>query len=65
MYIAKKQFPDVTTVARRAHVGIMRGMARQASLSKAKKKKRSLNFRSCGIHIESSPPAVRNDKADE
>jgi hypothetical protein len=41
----------------------MRETAWQAFLFKAKE--RSLGFCSCGIHIEPSPLAVRNDKADE
>lgn len=56
MYIAKKQFPDVTTVARRAHVGIMRGMARQASLSKAKKKKEASIFALVVFILSHRPP---------
>lgn len=46
MYVySKKRFPDVTTVARGAHVVIMRGMVLQTPLFKqAKEKKKNSSF---------------------
>lgn len=57
MYIAKKVISRCNDSREGAHLGIMREMAWQASLFMAKKKKISLDFRSCDVHIEPSPPS--------